>query len=188
MIDIPCVILAGGRSSRMQEDKCFLPFANHKSLVQYQYDKLSKIFKKVYISSKIKKFPINSNFNLILDEYNTYSPLIALQSIFNNINDEKVFIITVDAPLVSEENMLELINKSKNFEITIAKDKSIQHNLIGVFNRGLLNNINENIKNNIHKINYLIKNSKNNIVEFENESEFINLNTKDDYKKALLLL
>ena len=41
------------------------------------------------------------------------------------------------------------------------------------------------IENNIHKIGYLIKNNKFKILEFPNDSEFININNQNDYEKAL---
>jgi len=185
MINIPCVILAGGRSSRMEEDKCFLPFSNNKTLIEYQHDKLSKIFSKVYVSSKPNKFKTKLNYNLILDDNELHSPLIALNSIFEKIQEEKVFIITVDVPFIEKSTIIKLIEKNKDFDITIAKDKNIQHNLLGVFNKSVNKSIKQNIKNNIHKINYLIKNSNSNIIEFENEKEFLNMNTKEHYQQAL---
>lgn len=58
---IPCVILCGGKSSRMGEDKALLPFASSNSLTQYQYDRLESYFKNIYISSKIDKFSFLKN-------------------------------------------------------------------------------------------------------------------------------
>lgn len=43
MSEIPCVILAGGRSARMGVDKCFLDF-KAKSLIEWQFEKMSKLF------------------------------------------------------------------------------------------------------------------------------------------------
>jgi len=54
VIDIPCVIFAGGKSSRMGEDKSLLPFSSFKTLTEFQLSRLSKIFKNVYISTKEK--------------------------------------------------------------------------------------------------------------------------------------
>jgi len=42
--DIPCVILCGGKSSRMGEDKALLPFGEYSTLVQYQYERLQSVF------------------------------------------------------------------------------------------------------------------------------------------------
>ncbi len=55
MSEIPCVILAGGRSARMGADKCFLDF-KAKSLIEWQFEKMSKLFKSVFISCKADKF------------------------------------------------------------------------------------------------------------------------------------
>ena len=48
MIDIPCVIFAGGKSSRMGEDKALLAFGEFPTLTQFQLNKLQKIFKNVH--------------------------------------------------------------------------------------------------------------------------------------------
>lgn len=55
MSEIPCVILAGGRSARMGVDKCFLDF-KAKSLIEWQFEKMSKLFTSVFISCKADKF------------------------------------------------------------------------------------------------------------------------------------
>lgn len=55
MSEIPCVILAGGRSARMGMDKCFLDF-KAKSLIEWQFEKMSKLFASVFISCKADKF------------------------------------------------------------------------------------------------------------------------------------
>ena len=63
MLDIPCVIFAGGKSSRMGEDKALLPFAEFNTLTEFQLTRLKKIFKTVYISCKDKTlFEFDANF------------------------------------------------------------------------------------------------------------------------------
>jgi len=183
MLNIPCVILAGGKSSRMGKDKCFLPFENT-TLIKYQYDKMSKLFDNVYISSKVNKFDFECD--IIYDNFtDTSSPMIALESILSYINSKKVFIISVDTPLISNETIITLIDNSKNHNITIAKDKKNIHNLCGVFSVNLLKNIRTLIKQDIHKINYLIKTNTNyTVIEFEDDEQFLNINTKEQYNIA----
>ncbi len=180
----------------MGEDKSLLPFLNSKTLIQYQYEKLSTIFTNVYISTKNDKFNFinktkNRSYkpNLILDTNpNISSPMIALQSIFKTLSEEKVFIITVDCPLILETTINKLIENSKDYDVTIAIDTDKQHNLCGVFNKSLLSKINNLIEKDIHKINYLIKQTNNyQEIMFSNKEQFINLNTIDDYKKANII-
>lgn len=184
---IPCVILCGGKSSRMGEDKALLPFAHSNTLAQYQFDRLKAFFKDIYISSKTNKFEFLKEENLILDRNEIYSPIVALKTIFDTIKDEKVFIITVDTPLVSFESISELIDNSINSDICVAQTLRT-HNLCGVFSSKLNKACDEMIKKDIHKVGFLLKNNNTKIVELPNDHEFINLNNKDEYKKALSLI
>ena len=186
---IPCVILSGGQSSRMGEDKSLMQFDNETTMIEYLYNKLLSLFNKVYISAKTDKFENLklSNKQLILDKDQTiFSPMIALETIFQTLLDDKIFIITVDTPLVEEKTIQKLIKKSDNFSITIAKDKENNtHNLCGVFSRDIIPTIQEMLKQDIHKINYMIKHSKNyQEIVFDNCEQFLNINTKESYQEA----
>ena len=98
--EIPCVILSGGKSSRMGEDKSLLPFSSSNSLIEFQFNRLKPYFKDIYISSKNDKFDfLKDKSKLILDKnQDIYSPILALQTILEKF--DKVFIITVDTPFV----------------------------------------------------------------------------------------
>ena len=153
-----------------------------KYLQMYIFQQKKNKFNFINQTNKSKYNP-----NLIIDNNMiTSSPMIALQSIFKTLSNEKVFIITVDCPLVLESTINKLIENSKNYDVTIAVDADKQHNLCGVFNRILLTKIDNLIKKDIHKINYIIKQTNNyKKIHFKNTEQFINLNTNDDYKKAI---
>jgi molybdenum cofactor guanylyltransferase len=183
--EITCVILSGGKSSRMGEDKSFLPFSSSKTLIEYQYDRLKPYFKNIYISSKTNKFDFIEEKFLILDENkDIFSPILALDTIFDKFKNQKIFIITVDTPFVTIESISKLIEESENYDICIAQTEKT-HNLCGVFSSNISLTIKNMIINDIHKINYLIKNNKYNIVKFHKNSEFMNLNNKDEYLESL---
>ena len=131
--EIPCVILSGGKSSRMGEDKSLLPFSSSNSLIEFQFNRLKPYFKDIYISSKNDKFDfLKDKSKLILDKnQDIYSPILALQTILEKF--DKVFIITVDTPFVKLETIVKLINHSNNFEITISQTSQKTHNLCGVY-------------------------------------------------------
>ena len=183
--EITCVILSGGKSSRMGEDKSFLPFSTSNTLIEYQYQRLKPYFKDIYISSKTDKFDFIDKDFLILDENkDIYSPILALDTIFDKFKNQKIFIITVDTPLVTIESISRLIKESENYDICIAQTERT-HNLCGVFSSNISLSIKTMITNNIHKINYLIKNNEYNLVYFPNNSEFTNINNKYEYEMAL---
>ena len=150
--EIPCVILCGGKSSRMGEDKSLLPFSSSASLTQYQFDRLKPYFKNIYLSSKTNKFDFISDNELLLDENkDVFSPILALNTIFDKFQNQKIFIITVDTPLVSIESISKLIEESKDVDICVAQTEKI-HNLCGVFSSNISLAIKNMIENNIHKI------------------------------------
>lgn len=182
---IPCIILSGGKSQRMGEDKSLLPFFTYSSLIEFQYNRLKPYFSDTYISSKVDKFPfLYDKSKIVFDENKeVFSPILALYTILQNFDE--VFIITVDTPFVSIETIKKLINSSNFYDITIAQTSNRTHNLCGVFKKSCLDNIKHMIENDIHKINYLIKNSNYKIIECKNHDEFLNINEQNDYKKAL---
>ena len=137
------------------------------------------------LSSKTDKFDFIDKNSLILDENkDIYSPILALDTIFNKFQNEKIFLITVDTPLVTIESISELINESKNYDICIAQTEKT-HNLCGVFSSNISLSIKNMIKNDIHKINFLIKNNNYKIINFPNNKEFININNQNEYQESL---
>jgi len=186
--DIPCVILCGGKSSRMGEDKALLPFASYPTLVQYQYERLKPYFKNVYLSSKVNKFEFLDNDSAIIyDNGQTHSPLVALKTILEHIEEQKVFILTVDTPFVKPSTIATLIEASNGIEITVAKTLKL-HNLCGVFDKSCLYNIKNMIREDFHKIGALLEKSITKEVPFSDDDEFLNLNKKIDYEKALFII
>ena len=171
----------------MGRDKSLLPFLKADSLAQYQYNRLKPYFKEVYLSSKQNKFDFLEDKNLIKDTSNIHSPIVALNSIFSTLKDEVVFIITVDTPLVTIDTINKLVAEANSYDITIAQTKKV-HNLCGVFRSTVLNKLDEMLKQDIHKVGYLIKNSKAKIVTFSNDDEFINLNFQEDYERSLCII
>ena len=88
MSEIPCVILAGGRSARMGADKCFLDF-KAKSLIEWQFEKMSKLFASVFISCKADKF--GGKFGektLIFDENLEFLSQNSKNSLNSNLNSQ----------------------------------------------------------------------------------------------------
>lgn len=182
--DIQAVILAGGKSSRMGEDKSLMAFDRYNSMAELQYDKLSQIFEHVFISAKTNKFDFLDDSLLIKDSSAISSPMVALEAILQRCDTQKVFIITVDIPLVTIDTIQRLIDKahSSQEDIVFAQDsKGNNHVLCGVFDKNILSSINELLTQDIHKINYLIKVNSSQALSFDDTKEFSNINTKEEY-------
>ncbi len=190
MIDTPCVIFAGGKSSRMGEDKSLLPFGGFDTLTQYQLSKLSKIFKTVYISCKDKsKFDFKADFIEDVQTDNVFAPTAGFVAIFEKLKTDRFFAISVDAPFISEKE----INQISHVDIlecdaTIAKTAFGMQPMCGIYHRSLQNEFIHMLKNDNHKLGQLLKTHKTNFVFFEDEKPFLNLNHPHEYKEAVKIL
>jgi len=106
ILDTPCILFAGGKSSRMGEDKALLPFSPFKTLTEFQYTRLQEIFKNVYISCKDKKkFDFEANFIEDLQNSEIYAPTSGFIAAFNRLKEDKIFVLSVDTPFVSHKEI-----------------------------------------------------------------------------------
>jgi molybdopterin-guanine dinucleotide biosynthesis protein A len=184
MFHFPCVLFAGGKSSRMGQDKSLLPFGGFETLAEFQYTKLQKLFTQVYIATKDpSKFSFNALF--IEDKYEVFAPTAGFLSIYETLHVEKFFVLGVDMPFVNAEAISSVIKAdATGVDATVAKTKNSLEALCGVYHRSLENKFKEMEKNNIHKLQYLLKNSHTKTVYFEDENLFFNLNKPYEYQKA----
>ena len=201
MITTPCVIFAGGKSSRMGEDKALLPFGDKPTLIEFQYERLKKIFQTVYISGKdAKKFHFlkedeKENFIEDIKTQNIYAPTTGFISVFDALHVrfssriKEIFVLSVDTPFIAEEEILKLFtHKDEPFDAIIAKTPQGIHPMCGIYKKGLHVSFKKMLQDNEHKLTKLLRDSNTLFIEFEDENNFLNLNHKEEYQKALLRL
>ena len=179
------IIFAGGKSSRMGRDKALLPFGEYSTLCEYQYQRLAKIFETVHISTKEAKFDFDAP--LIYDCYPQSSPLVGLISIFETIESDECFILSVDAPFVDEQVIKRLYKQSEESlaDAIIAQSPGGNQPLCGIYRRSILPYAKEFIAQENHKLNALLRRADTTFVLFEDEAPFDNLNHPHEYEKAL---
>ncbi|MDD5406290.1 MAG: molybdenum cofactor guanylyltransferase MobA [Sulfurovaceae bacterium] len=183
------VIFAGGKSSRMGRDKALLPFGGYSSLSEYQYEKFAEIFKTVYISVKHDKFDFSPP--LITDRYEQSSPLVGLISIFETINENEVFILSVDSPMIDRgviEQLYQFASSSSDADVVIAKSPQGIEPLCGIYRRSIMPLAKEFFELNNHKLTALLSKSKSVYKSFDSNEPFLNLNHPDEYERAKELI
>ncbi len=189
MFKTPCVLFAGGKSSRMGEDKSLLPFGDFETLTEFQYSRLSQIFSHVYISCKDKnKFHFNAKFIEDSKTSGTYAPTLGFISAFESLG-ESFFAISVDSPFVDIEIIKRILSADKETDdATIAKtDEGVQP-LCGVYHPTLLPAFKDMLTKETHKLGFLLKNVKTQFLDFQDTKKFLNLNHPHEYQKALQII
>jgi len=186
LFSIPCVIFAGGKSSRMGQDKALLPFGGFTSLTEYQYQRLTKLFDNVYISAKENKFSFDAEVIEDTPTDNLYAPTAGFEAMFTKLDHERVFVLSVDTPFVGEKEIRALLkNDNENVDAVIAETATGSHPMCGIYHRSLLPAFKSMLKEDDHRLGKLLKMSKSKFVMFEDEAAFANLNHPHEYEDAL---
>ncbi|GHR68348.1 molybdenum cofactor guanylyltransferase [Helicobacter pylori] len=188
--DIPCVLLAGGKSSRfitnnIQINKALMHFESYFSLLEYQYTRLLKLFKKVIISAK-KSYELNAPY-LLEKKSDLFSPLFGIYNAFLILQTPYLFFIPIDTPLVSFESIKALCG-IKNFSVVYAKSPTKEHYLISLWHQNSLNALSYALKTQNYRLSDLVKDTSSIAMNLDKEEEFLNLNTLKDYELAVQIL
>ncbi|MCQ2944538.1 molybdenum cofactor guanylyltransferase MobA [Helicobacter pylori] len=188
--NIPCVLLAGGKSSRfiinnIQINKALMPLKSYSSLLEYQYSHLLKLFKQVIISAK-KSYELNAPY-LLERESGLFSPLFGIYNAFLMLQTPYIFFIAIDAPLVSFES-IKVLCGIQNFSVVYAKSPTKEHYLISLWHKSVLNALSYALKTQNYRLSDLVKNASSTAIHFDKEEEFLNLNTLKDYELAIQIL
>ena len=174
------LILAGGKSSRFGSDKTTEPFGDFASITHFLYQRLSRVFGSVKVCAKAAKF--SAPLPLLIDDFSEFAPIFVLACLDKNFS-KPVFILPADMPFITEAEIFALFKSLKDFDICYAKDSKKEHFLCGFFRPSIATKAREQIAAGELAIHKLLKLCYSTSVEFEHD--FLNINYKDDFKKAL---
>ena len=187
MKTVGCVLLMGGKSSRMGRDKAYLlhkgiPF--WKIIVQEMMQ-----CGETYISLDSMKRAPETDCSLILDEYSSIGPMGGIYSGLLHAKEEIVFFAPCDMPIITAEMIRAIIAwyKDEYDGIILAGRDGKCYPTIGVYSRRLLPVLKERIRNKDYRLMGLLDEKNVKVLPIETlnipKIELMNLNTWDDYLK-----
>jgi len=178
------IILAGGKSSRMGEDKG-LVLLNGKPMIQYVIEALKEVVSNIIIISNnasYNKFCVPVYSDLIKDK----GPVGGIYTGLYHSTTELNFCISCDVPMISSDFIFWLLNKSGNASITLPMYKDKVHQMIGVYSKQVLSNFKESTEKEHLKLSQVNKDMACEIIDIEKEYAnfdeliFSNINTKNE--------
>ena len=191
---IGCVLLAGGKSSRMNGIDKALVSINNKTLIQLILDKLKIDNNKIVLNTNRDANNFKDyNLNIINDTIpNFQGPLAGILSGLewfdkqdNNI--EWVVSLPIDTPFFPEnlvDKLFESVNKN-NRVVGVANSNGRNHPVFAIWHISLKNDLKNSLKNNIRKIDIFTQKYTPVEVHFTSSfDQFFNVNTPDDLKLA----
>ena len=195
--NILSVVLAGGRSQRFGQDKSQVKLQNI-LLIDYILKEIVDEFEETLI---IANQPINfmksKKISLIKDYKDGLGPLGGVLTAMKWIkeNDKKykwVSTFPSDTPFFSKKELKYFFENIKIHEskLFFVKSKETRHNIFGLWSLDLM----EQLEKDIDKGERKVENWANSIgvstidIEYKNIDPFFNINTKEDFEKALRIM
>ena len=154
--NITGIILAGGKSRRMGEDKSFVLFSG-KSLIEIAIDKLSPLFKDLIIVTNkphlYQRYGITTQPDLLKDRGplgGIYTGLVTSKSIYN-------FIVACDMPFLSPALVQFMVDKINGYDVVIAKWNNRFQPLCAIYSKNCISSIEKELSKNNFKITDFLK-------------------------------
>lgn len=186
MENVSGIILSGGKSSRMGQDKCELVY-NGKTFLFIQIDKMKNVGINDIIVSGYRG--TNCSEKVIKDDLMD-GPISGIYLGLKNIKNDRAYITSIDTPLIGESIIKDLIKKSYEFnsDVVACRHSDKVEPLVAIYKTSII----DTIKTQIDKVDYKLIDLLN-IVNCEYldiddsiyETEFLNINYKDDYNKLI---
>ncbi len=185
------IVLAGGRSSRMGEDKSLMKL-NGKPLVEYSIDALKPLCDMVVISSGNMIYDF-TGCEVWPDELPDQAPIIGIYSCLKRSETEINIFLSCDMPLMSTSMIGFLVAKSAPFDITVPIHKNGKiEPLCGIYKKSSIGIIKEFIDKGNYRLNGCIRSASCQFIDVDSQipcntpNLFININTPTDFGHLLL--
>ncbi len=199
--NITGIILSGGKSSRMGENKSLLKLGEI-TVIEHIVKLMQSIFSEVIL---ITNSPSEYKFleiPMYEDIYKNRGPIAGIHSGLINSKTDDNFIISCDIPLITSEIINYLVNVKTNEPITVCKVDGFIQQLAAKYSKSVLPHVSSMLKFNDKEIENHGQNKKKlsvfslinsvgaEIVEtskldFYKDSAFLNMNRKKDYENIL---
>lgn len=191
------VILAGGKSSRMGQNKSLLKIGN-KTIIELIVESISPIFNEIIIVTNSKdEYNMLKDVKIVPDAFikNETNSLIGLYTGILEAKNDYAFVVPCDMPFINRKLIEYMMNNTDNNDIIVPYINGHYQSLHAIYNKSTLNYIKSLYDKECYKINKLfedfsqlkVKQIHNNILEDLKVDEdcFLNLNTPEDYENAL---
>lgn len=192
--DVSCIILAGGVSRRMGQDKAFIRIEGVR-LLDYVYGKCQELFKEVIIVTNQPQQFTDYQTPVVVDEIPRTGSLIGLYTGLKRASNDYSFCVACDMPFLKPELIAYLIDKRHHNDVVIPKTKAGFEPLHALYSKRCTETMKQHIESDDLKISNVLAECR---VYYCREEEirkidpaltsFINANTKKELFKIQQML
>jgi len=190
-VKVSCIILAGGKSSRLRNKPFVL--LKKKPLVLYVLKVARKFFRDIIIvvktdkqKERMKKI-VSKRIKVVKDRSRTYSPIAGIKEGIRHVKNDYVFVLASDMPLMIERTIRELLPRTEEDVDCIAYIWKLgrYEPLCAIYKKRVFDKC--RLKTGLHQLIDSIENKVFVPIAIET-NEFFNVNTRRDLKTAERLI
>jgi molybdopterin-guanine dinucleotide biosynthesis protein A len=175
------IVLAGGKSSRMGEDKSLLP-VHGQPLIAHIVDQLRDRFDEIIIGANDPKKYAFLNLPIVTDIEKDKGPLMGIYSCLKASNNEVNFITACDIPVMNTKLISDMIQMADGVDMVLpVGDENKYEPLFAIYNKSVIPSAETVLNNNCRRIIGLLNFAKVRFIDFDNSNWYENLNQKADY-------
>ena len=175
--NIPAYILCGGKSSRMGQDKGLVTLQKDE-FITHIISNLKPITDSIVLVTQNEGYR-RFGLPVIQDIYAEKGPLGGIHAALQHTQESQILVFSCDIPLLKSYVIEELIRFKNSADIVFAKTEKRWHPLIGIYPKGLLSEVEENLNQNKLRLIDFIKEHKYKAVNFIDDAAFTNINTPE---------
>ncbi len=178
--NISAIILAGGKSSRMGEDKGLMLLNNTPMITPII--KLAEWFADEIIIVSNQSGYDQFGYPVVEDLIKESGPLAGIHTGLENITNQKSIVLSCDVPFVSKELLQFVIDASEGYDVTIPEKNGKTHQIIGVYDKSISGFIKEELERGQRKIKLALEKLNLNVIDANvfDQKLFTNLNSRED--------
>ena len=147
--DITGIILSGGKSTRMGENKSLLKIGN-KSIIESVRDLMQSLFPDVILITNNPEEYQFLEMKIFKDIFFRMGPLAGIHSGLTHSTTKKNFVISCDIPLMTAQMISYLVSYKTDKLITVAKADGFIQQLCGLYNKDCIPYASEILSNQIN--------------------------------------
>lgn len=178
------VVLAGGKSTRMGQDKALLTL-NGKPFIKHVASALQAVFAEVIVSANSTDYEF-LGLPVVKDVYENCGPLGGIHAALTAAKTESVFIASCDMPLLTPAVIRFIIEKPFNGDVLVASTRDYVQPLCGLYARSCLPTLESHLKGRTLSVSGFLCSLRSSCVDVdEHRSALVNINSEDDYSHLL---
>lgn len=186
---ITAIILAGGKSSRMQKDKGLIDFMGN-MMIGHVINKVRELTSDIIIITKNPAY-LQFGYPCFNDIYPNAGPLGGIFTGLVNSGTEKNLVVGCDTPLLSAALLRSLTERTNDEDVLITVNKGKAEPLFAIYSRKCIPYFEERIKTGKFKVVDALQYVKTTVMNLDYEGwavgdEFTNFNTPEELKTYIL--